>query len=1115
MKRFFLIPILLLLLFSNILLAKADRDEVAKLYIATFNRAPDKAGLDYWVNDSGLSIEQIASSFFDQPETKKLYPEGSSDEFFVKSIYRNVFGREPDEAGLKYWVEQLKTMPRSVMLEAVKNGAIGKDAILMEQKLAKAKEFLETGSNDVKKAKEILKDIKLDTIFSGFKLKSLDIYLIGDYKDYRYKKIDVNKYATLLKNEDSINFDENNSDSPEVINRGKFYHIRTNFVTTKVYPMGLNFDFTIVSADRNSTYSKTIYSIKSKPITKIGEQSFEFATLFSSDIPKGKYIFIVNISDIDIEKLIDEKKSIDKIPQFGSFYVQIEDDGTSKRIEVLDVVAGKHIDLPYNPKFIDGHTNSKAGSFAIQFFNSSDRNETIKLSASLILEDGTSINLLLLDPKDGKIKESIAYSVKGNKDLDFGNIDTNRDINYYIPETDYTSLIAKLPNLMLQTDSDGLKGKIKISINQIGDGWGDGSTNALQISNNEIEFPVVLSKFVKNFIYTDIKPLLTPVDVTQLDIYSPQLQLTNNLKPITSSRALQLTDTKKIETNLSIVNNLTLSNVEGEVSNDTSKNLASGDNVNIITSNVSSLQTIDSTITLKTPIKSVIEQIGDSIFDISKAFPVDAALVNGDFAYIFSGNKVLTYKVSEKRFIPFAYPISSLFHGVTFDKIDACFKNGDFIFFFRNNKYTKYSISKKDISDDGLEVEAGESYPKNISQFGNGIPFSYLDASATDSGFAYLFKGNQYVKFDLNSYKVVGGIKNISDKWSGVSNPTAALSDYEGKGRITFFNNKKTTTKFLKDKLFKKENGFNVAVGDTSKIALTFNANYSLEGFWTIPGIDAKAYSDLKFHILSKSVKLLKIDAEGVAMINKIHPLADPSSLVSPKSRVGARLIITTLFGYELYKYDKIEEKTINTPLSNAIQDVSDKIQDMKNRFPNLPSYSKSWNEHKEIISQRFMVGPVPVKVAGGIDGSLGINAGIVFQGLGIKATASAPLALSLYFEGSVDAVVARAGVRGTADLVNTGGNASLGGELTASLDALSFDLKAKVDAYLKAIRASLSLFAGLHTKIEWCKSWGIPYPCGLGWYNWDYTLYQTPWLYDRSWTILDVTVPVLSLPLK
>ena len=35
-----------------------NEKEVTKLYISTLGRAPDKAGLDYWVN-CGLSLEEV------------------------------------------------------------------------------------------------------------------------------------------------------------------------------------------------------------------------------------------------------------------------------------------------------------------------------------------------------------------------------------------------------------------------------------------------------------------------------------------------------------------------------------------------------------------------------------------------------------------------------------------------------------------------------------------------------------------------------------------------------------------------------------------------------------------------------------------------------------------------------------------------------------------------------------------------------------------------------------------------------------------------------------------------------------------------------------------------
>ncbi len=122
--------------------------EVVELYVATFNRAPDAAGLAYWVNDSGLTIEQIAQSFFDQEETQDLYPEGTTDEEFVNSIYQNLFGRDADEEGLAYWTGEDGlggTMTRDVMILALENGAQGDDATIIANKAEVGLYYAEQG----------------------------------------------------------------------------------------------------------------------------------------------------------------------------------------------------------------------------------------------------------------------------------------------------------------------------------------------------------------------------------------------------------------------------------------------------------------------------------------------------------------------------------------------------------------------------------------------------------------------------------------------------------------------------------------------------------------------------------------------------------------------------------------------------------------------------------------------------------------------------------------------------------------------------------------------------------------------------------------------------------
>lgn len=116
------------------------KDEVAKLYVATFNRAPDNAGLLYWINNSGLTLEQIAQSFFDQEETLTLYPNGTTNRAFIQAVYNNLFNRNPDSGGWDYWETQLNLgrISRNMFIIAVINGAKddanGFDATTLENK---------------------------------------------------------------------------------------------------------------------------------------------------------------------------------------------------------------------------------------------------------------------------------------------------------------------------------------------------------------------------------------------------------------------------------------------------------------------------------------------------------------------------------------------------------------------------------------------------------------------------------------------------------------------------------------------------------------------------------------------------------------------------------------------------------------------------------------------------------------------------------------------------------------------------------------------------------------------------------------------------------------------
>ena len=107
---------------------QSTQELVSEIYVATFGRAPAYAGLTYWANavDTGdFTIEQVAQSFFDQPETQEKFPEGSSNSEFITTIFYNVLNRAPAASGLAYWVDAIDSgaMRRDQAIMAIINGA--------------------------------------------------------------------------------------------------------------------------------------------------------------------------------------------------------------------------------------------------------------------------------------------------------------------------------------------------------------------------------------------------------------------------------------------------------------------------------------------------------------------------------------------------------------------------------------------------------------------------------------------------------------------------------------------------------------------------------------------------------------------------------------------------------------------------------------------------------------------------------------------------------------------------------------------------------------------------------------------------------------------------------
>ncbi len=145
------------------------KTDVAQLYTAFFNRAPDSAGLGYWMNEldaGGISLEAMSKNWVDeQPEALAKYPSGMSDTDFIGAIYHNVLGRAADADGAQYWQDQMNSgaMSRDVFLAAIINGAHGNtssqgllDAQLLDNKAAVGVAFAAAGINNTALAAKVL-----------------------------------------------------------------------------------------------------------------------------------------------------------------------------------------------------------------------------------------------------------------------------------------------------------------------------------------------------------------------------------------------------------------------------------------------------------------------------------------------------------------------------------------------------------------------------------------------------------------------------------------------------------------------------------------------------------------------------------------------------------------------------------------------------------------------------------------------------------------------------------------------------------------------------------------------------------------------------------------------
>jgi hypothetical protein len=89
-----------------------EAGQLYRLYGAVFDRAPDDAGMGFWLYrmDHGQDLLSVAKGFINNPEFEEAYGANAANDVYVTKLYNNVLNRAPDAAGY------------AVQLNALNNG---------------------------------------------------------------------------------------------------------------------------------------------------------------------------------------------------------------------------------------------------------------------------------------------------------------------------------------------------------------------------------------------------------------------------------------------------------------------------------------------------------------------------------------------------------------------------------------------------------------------------------------------------------------------------------------------------------------------------------------------------------------------------------------------------------------------------------------------------------------------------------------------------------------------------------------------------------------------------------------------------------------------------------
>jgi len=385
---------------------------------------------------------------------------------------------------------------------------------------------------------------------------------------------------------------------------------------------------------------------------------------------------------------------------------------------------------------------------------------------------------------------------------------------------------------------------------------------------------------------------------------------------------------------------------------------------------------------------------------------------------------------------------------------------------YDDSRYAEYATLQVDTSEDDVTLEEGETLHKGPTEitvnFDVNIPASaavaMLNEIVANVNLPALSNYNKFdVRFVIDPDNVIAELNEEDNSF------TIPISVY------SFPNQARSKSKYLMEKSY-----YNY-IGNKKKASVKIRA-YSKNGIET---------ETKKGAVLDNEISL-----QGYAF-------SKTKMLYAIKAYYGAYLNSPGDTGYS----EEIElfENTIYSE-----EQWADQL---------TVGYERSWNKEKSLVTANFTVGPVPMTVEVGVDGSFDINFEAVLSArdntdlissenhlpdMEYDLYAISGVGNSFFSAGPiVDLLLMR-------DLLTVSATANV--DYSEELDKLltgtaTLDIKNK----MKAIQGKFGVYVKYSTT-KWCKKWIFPYPCGTEKKRTNYYIYKTKAKYNKNITLYNET---------